>query len=86
MVDLTRFIARSGTFDTLRQDQSDFYGEMTYQEFYNWNIVCISELPREDEQWLKEACRRIQHEELKLLDGESISNFYFDLMKHVCFV
>lgn len=86
MVDIKQFVIRPGTFDTLQQDQSECYGEMSYEEFYNWNMVCISELPREDEQWLKEACRRIQRGALKLLDGEPIFNFYFDLTRHVCFV
>ena len=54
----------------------------SYEEFYKWNIKCISESPN-DAMWLNELCTRMASYKVKLMDENTnekheVYAFYFD--------
>lgn len=62
----------------------------SYEEFYQWNINCLSESP-DDVAWLNSLCKRMASSKIQLMDEESCVRmpayaFYFDNEKNIVIV
>jgi hypothetical protein len=60
-----------------------------YSDFINWNINCINELSKEDQEWLYNLCLKINDNKINLMDEESCSVFiaskiFFTPYKKLC--
>jgi len=81
------------TFERMQNERN--YDEespsSTYEEFIEFNRMCVNELNVEDKAWLQSLCKRIQKQSISLMDEESCSKFtacsiYFDQEKNICIV
>ena len=81
-------------YDYVRMVDSECSGidiTKSYEEFLEWNRLCISKLSPDDLTWLQGLCKRIQTSQLCQMDLESCSMFetsyfYFNKQKQLCFV
>jgi hypothetical protein len=60
-----------------------------YNEFFKWNIKCISELSPEKQAWLFHLCQQINNQEINMMDEESCAIFtaskiFFNEEKTLC--
>jgi hypothetical protein len=83
-------IAHYQTYDRMVAYESGGPWE-TYEEFLEWNLMCLKTLSPEDTTWLSELCKRIRNNTIKLMDEESCSQFsasefFFDSDKNIVIV
>jgi len=65
--------------------------QMTYEEFFEWNMKCFMSKSQEYTIWLTTLIRMIKNSEIKLMDEESCvaftaSEIYFDMDGKLCIV
>jgi len=74
--------------------ESAYHGsnfENEWDAFLDWNTTCINELSAEDRACLSTLCKMIRHNNVKLVDMESCSEFqafafYYNEKKQLCLV
>jgi hypothetical protein len=84
MTDITKFILSKYKYSYMVWPSKT---SPSYEDFYNWNIKCISESP-DEAVWLNELCTRMASSKVKLMDEDSNTRhdayaFYFDYDKNI---
>jgi len=72
-------------------DCSNMDGAMTYEDFLEWNRICIDKMNNGDRLWTLGLCQRINGNKLRLMDLESCATFtacsiYFGQDSKLCII
>jgi hypothetical protein len=92
MEGIKQFIIEENVYERMiemRDDNNDMPWD-SYDEFYEWNMNCLSESP-DDVAWLNSLCKRMASSKIQLMDEESCVRmpayaFYFDNNKNIVIV
>lgn len=87
-INIRDFIPCESMFERM-SNYNENYENISYNEFYQWNIRYINELSAEDYSWIVGLCERIIRNKINLVDEESCVEFsacgiYFDFKGNLC--